>query len=305
MSQINVRNRSFLYSLMLWVMAARIRTLGAAIAPVMLGSAMAYEQGHLSWLAVLAAFFSAIFIQIGTNYANDYFDYIKGADTEDRLGPTRVTQAGLIAPKQVFMAFIMMFFLAGVSGLYLVYLGGWPILLLGVLSILSGILYTGGPFALAYLGLGDIFVLIFFGLVATGGSYYVQTHEINGSVLLAGLGVGLLATAILAVNNLRDRLTDTSSGKKTLAVRFGARACQFEYLLCWMGAAAIPILIYLFLPEKHVLSLWASACILPAIPTIKQVLSLDADPALNPILGKTGAYLFVYSLLFSLGWVLA
>lgn len=291
--------------LRLWVLAARLRTLGAAVAPVVLGTALAYKTGARAWLAALAALLGAILIQVGTNYANDYFDFVKGADTAERLGPTRVTQAGLIQPEQVFKAFLLTFALAALPGLYLVYQGGWPILVLGLLSILSGILYTGGPFALAYLGLGDLFVLIFFGLVATGGTYYVQVHSLNTGVLVAALGPGLLATAILAVNNLRDHRTDALSGKKTLAVRFGARFCQLEYLFCWLGACLLPLGLFVFGAEKHPLSLLAMGALLPAWPAIRTVMSLDADPALNPILGKTGQLLLLYTLLFSLGWLLS
>lgn len=284
-------------------MASRPRTLGAAIAPVMVGSAMAFATGSRAWLAMLACLIGAILIQIGTNFANDYFDFIKGADTHERVGPTRVTQAGLIPPARVKFAFLLCFGLVALPGLYLSWIGGWPVFLFGALSVGSGLLYTAGPFALAYLGLGDIFVLIFFGGVATCGTYYVQTHSLNPEIVLASLGPGLLSTAILVVNNLRDRRTDALSNKKTLAVRFGANFVRAEYLICVMGASLTPLCIYLLTDTQKIGSLSACAVLLLAIPAIRKVLSMESDPRLNPVLGETGKLLLIYSLLFSLGWV--
>lgn len=288
-----------------WLLAARLRTLGAALAPVLIGSALAFGDGYRSWLAALAAALGATLIQIGTNFANDYFDFLKGADTSERIGPTRVTQAGLVSPKQVRNAFLLTFALSALPGLYLIYCGGWPILLIGLLSVASGILYTAGPFALAYLGLGDLFVLIFFGVVATVGTYYVQSASYTQPVLLASMAPGLLSMAILTVNNLRDRLTDAKSNKRTLAVRFGAGFARWEYLLCWLGASLVPWLIYFLTPQKAPFSLLASGIILLALPAIRTVWRLDSDPALNPILGQTGKLLLIYSLVFSLGWLLS
>jgi len=287
-----------------WLMASRLRTLGAALAPVMIGTAMAFASGARAWPAALAALLCALLLQLGTNYANDYFDFIKGADTAERVGPTRVTQAGLIPPQHVRNAFVLAFALVALPGTYLAWVGGWPIVVLGVLSVLSGILYTGGPFALAYLGLGDLFVLIFFGGVATCATYYTQTGSLGPEVMLASLAPGLLSMAILTVNNLRDRLTDAKSGKKTLAVRFGAGFARAEYLFCWLGAAAVPFAIYFWTPTQRPGACLASFTLLLAWPTIGKVFQLDADPALNPLLGQTGKLLLIYSLLFSLGWVL-
>ncbi|MGV3527038.1 MAG: 1,4-dihydroxy-2-naphthoate polyprenyltransferase [Candidatus Sericytochromatia bacterium] len=288
----------------IWWLAARPRTLGAALAPVLIGTALALGNGHREWLAAFAAALGATLIQIGTNFANDYFDFRKGADTPERVGPMRVTQAGLVSPEAVRNAFVICFALVALPGLYLLYRGGWPIGVVGVLSVLSGILYTGGPFALAYLGLGDLFVLIFFGLVATGGSYYVQAGDLPPQVLLAGLAPGLLSMAILTVNNLRDRLTDVRSHKNTLVVRFGPGFARAEYLFCWLGAAAVPWLIYLGTEAQAPGSLLASAVIVLAIPALRKVFRLDADPALNPVLGETNRLLLIYSLVFSLGWLL-
>ncbi len=292
------------HSLKLWLLAARPKTLGAAVAPVIVGTALAFEHSGIAWWAMLSCLVGSLLLQLGTNFANDYFDFVQGADTESRLGPTRVTQAGLIAPETVRNAFILMFALVAIPGLYLSYVGGWPVFVLGCLSVLSGILYTAGPFALAYLGLGDIFVLIFFGIVATVGTYYVQTLHLNSAIFLAALGPGLFSTAILAVNNLRDRLTDTESNKRTLAVRFGANFARIEYFLCCWIACLMPWVIYYFTPEKHPYSLAASLTFIWCIPTLLRVFRLDADPALNPILGQTGKFLLVYSAVFAIGWVL-
>ncbi|RMF56518.1 MAG: 1,4-dihydroxy-2-naphthoate octaprenyltransferase, partial [Calditrichaeota bacterium] len=195
-----------------WLMASRPRTLGAAIAPVLMGLSMAYADMGLHMPSAIATLICALLIQIGTNFANDYYDFVQGADTGERLGPTRATQAGLVTPQAMKKAFIMVFSVAFLIGLYLIWRGGWPIFLIGVLSILFGILYTGGPYPLGYNGLADIFVLIFFGPVAVGGTYYLQTLQINGLVLIAGLAPGLISTALLTVNNLRDVITDRQAG---------------------------------------------------------------------------------------------
>lgn len=288
----------------IWLLASRPRTLGAAIAPVLIGSALAWSTGARAWLPMLACLLGATLIQIGTNFANDYFDFVKGADTAARVGPTRVTQAGLLAPSTVKWAFILTFAAVAIPGLYLAWVGGWPVLLFGVLSVMSGILYTGGPFPLGYLGLGDLFVLIFFGFVATTGTYYVQTLAVSPEILWASLGPGLISTAILVVNNLRDRVTDAASGKRTLAVRFGAGFVRAEYVLCWLGATLAPLLIYLFTPSQKPFSLLASLTLLLALPAIRKVLVWDADPRLNPVLGETGKLLLVYSAVFAVGWLL-
>lgn len=286
-------------------MAARLRTLGAALAPVVIGTAMAFHDGHLHVWAALAALLGATLIQIGTNFANDYFDFLKGTDNAKRLGPTRVTQAGLVSPNAIRNAFVLTFALSGLPGLYLVYRGGWPILVLGLLSVLSGIWYTAGPYALAYIGLGDLFVLIFFGLVATAGTYYVQAGEVTNTVLIAALAPGFLSTAILTVNNLRDRLTDAQSHKRTLAVRFGAQFARYEYLTCWLGASLVPVLLFVISDFKRPLLLLPSLVIVLAIPAIRTVWRLDADPALNPILGETSKLLMIYGFLFSLAYISA
>jgi 1,4-dihydroxy-2-naphthoate octaprenyltransferase len=246
---------------------------------------------------------AALLIQIGTNLANDYFDFKKGADTEQRLGPTRVTQAGLVKPGEIKSAIFLVFGLAVLCCIGLIIRGGWPIAVLAVLSILSGIFYTAGPRPLGYLGLGEIFVFIFFGLVAVGGTYYVQSFEINPAVILAGAGPGFLSSAILAVNNLRDIETDRASGKRTLAVRFGKGFAQMEYTSLIALASLMPVGIY-FLTLDNTLTLAAAGILLPALPAIHAVYTYTDGRKLNNILAYTGLLLLLYSAWFAIGWVL-
>jgi 1,4-dihydroxy-2-naphthoate octaprenyltransferase len=287
----------------IWWMAARPRTLGAALAPVWIGTALAAATGRWDPLALFAALIGALLIQIGTNFANDYFDFRKGTDHAGRIGPTRATQAGLVSPQAMRNAFLLTLALSGLPGLYLIWRGGWPILVLGIASVISAVIYTGGPFALAYLGLGDLFVVLFFGLGATCGTYWVHTGQLNTTVILAALAPGLLATAILVVNNLRDRKTDAGSGKNTLVVRFGPQFARAEYLLCLLAGLLMPLLLYGLKPQ-HPWSLLACGVVLPALPVLRKVFTLDADPRLNPVLGQTNQLLLLYSLIFSVGWLL-
>jgi len=286
----------------IWLSAARPRTLWAAIAPVIIGTAMAFSDGKPHLLSALLALFSAMLIQIGTNFANDYFDFIHGVDTRDRLGPTRATGAGLVKPNQMKWAFILTFTLAFLLGLYLIYRGGWPILVIGILSILCGVLYTSGPYPLSYNGLGDIFVLIFFGPVAVGGTYYLQALDITLPVILAGLSPGLISTALLTVNNLRDIYTDRKTGKKTLAVRFGEFFSRMEYLVAMLIACLMPVLLIVIKPG-HPYAIAAISVFLFALPSIRAVLFQDIDTRLNLVLARTGRLLLLYSLIFSLGWI--
>jgi 1,4-dihydroxy-2-naphthoate octaprenyltransferase len=286
----------------IWLDAARPRTLWAAIAPVIIGTAMAFSDGKLHIPSALLTLFSAMLIQIGTNFANDYFDFVHGVDTHDRLGPTRATGAGLVTPGQMRAAFIITFTLAFLLGLYLIYRGGWPIFIIGILSILCGILYTSGPYPLSYNGLGDIFVLIFFGPVAVGGTYYLQALNITLPVVLAGLSPGLISTALLTVNNLRDIATDRQAGKKTLAVRFGEFFSRMEYMVAMLVATFIPLLLILIKPG-HTFAVGAISVFLFALPSIRAVLFQDIDARLNAVLAKTGKLLLLYSLIFYLGWI--
>jgi len=289
-------------SFKIWIMAFRPKTLTAAISPVLIGTAMAFGDGVHHFSAAFVCLFAALMIQIGTNLANDYFDFKKGADTDGRIGPTRVTQAGLIKPRHIIIGIIAAFGLSALACIWLVDRGGIPMAIIGVLGILSGIFYTAGPKPLGYLGLGEVFVFIFFGPVAVAGTYYVQSFELNYAVILAGIAPGLLSVAILAVNNYRDIESDSKSGKKTLAVRFGRSFAQIEYLAAILIAALIPVIIYSLIHD-HLAILWASTISLMAIPAFQTVIQTTSGPALNKTLAYTGKLLLIYSILFSIGWV--
>lgn len=287
----------------IWFEALRPKTLPAAAAPVLMGCAMAFSDGFFAWDVALATLLSALLIQIGTNFANDYFDFKKGADNEDRLGPTRATQAGLIKPQVMKRAYIFTLLAAFFVGLYLVYIGGWPILAIGLASLLFAVLYTGGPYPLGYNGLGDIFVLIFFGPVAVGGTYYVQALQISESALLAGLAPGLISTAILAINNLRDVDTDRVAGKRTLAVRFGTGFARSEYILALLSAFILPYYL-LWSTGGHVYVIITTFGVIVAFPSVKAVLGGMEGRPLNNVLANTGKTLAIYSILFSIGWII-
>lgn len=286
-----------------WILAARPKTLVASACPVIIATAMAYESQVHHWPSALAALLGAVLIQIGTNFANDYFDFQKGADTPLRLGPIRVTQAGLISPERMKGATVMVFGLASLIGLYLIWRGGWPVFIIGMASILAGILYTGGPHPLGYLGLGDLFVFIFFGPVALIGGYYVQALTITTPVVIASLAPGFLITAILVVNNLRDIDEDRYTGKKTLAVRLGKDFTRAEYLSLIGLASLIPVLLYVRSGE-HPASLLAVLVIVTALPAFKISFTKSDGPSLNRLLAQTGGLLAIYSVLFSIGWLL-
>ncbi|MBI5025048.1 MAG: 1,4-dihydroxy-2-naphthoate polyprenyltransferase [Candidatus Omnitrophica bacterium] len=286
-----------------WLLAIRPKTLPAGVAPVLMGTIMAFGDGIGHVPTALVCLLTALLLQIGTNLANDYYDFKKGADTIDRVGPTRVTQAGLIPPEQVKAAFIGVFALAALASVWLVMRGGWPIAVLAVLAILSGIFYTAGRHPLGYMGLGDLLVFIFLGPVAVAGTYYVQSLELNSAIIFAGVAPGLFSVAILTVNNLRDIDSDRKSGKNTLAVRFGRGFALSEYLFCVLGACVVPVFIYMFI-EDHLLILVSSAISLAAIPTIKTVLTRTEGVALNAALASTARLLLIYSVLFAAGWLL-
>ena len=287
----------------IWFFSARPKTLPAAVAPVLIGAAMAYAAGSMNGLVLGVIFFCALCIQVGTNYANDYFDFVKGTDTVERVGPTRATAAGWVTPPQMLAATIVVFGLSALGGLYLVSVGGWPILLIGLASIACGILYTAGPFPLGYLGLGDIFVLIFFGPVAVAGTYYLLAGRWDINAVIAGLAPGLLSTAILAVNNFRDRHTDRATGKRTLVVRFGDRFGIGEYGAAVVLACFIPILL-VFLSGGHLGALLAAFTLVPSAGLIRAFIRAQDPNTFNQLLARTGQLLVLYSVLFAVGWIL-
>jgi 1,4-dihydroxy-2-naphthoate octaprenyltransferase len=285
-----------------WLLAIRPKTLPASVAPVIIGTAMAIGDGIAHFPTALLCLCASLAIQIGTNLANDYYDFKKGTDTTERIGPIRVTQSGLIKPDIVKLAYIISFCIAGVLSIWLVYRGGWPIAVIGILAVLSGIFYTAGPCPLGYIGLGDLFVFIFFGPVAVGGTYYVQSYEMNMAVVLSGLAPGFLSVAILSINNLRDIASDHKAGKNTLAVRFGRPFAIYECLVSIISASLVPVLIYILI-EDHILILTCVFLSLFAIPTMKTVSAKSDGPSLNGALAHTGRLLIVYSILFSIGWI--
>jgi 1,4-dihydroxy-2-naphthoate octaprenyltransferase len=291
--------------LRIWLMAARPRTLPAAIAPVLVGTAAAVEAvDDLRWGAFAAALIGSIFIQIGTNLANDYSDAKRGADTEDRLGPVRVTSAGLVAPRRVLYATWLAFGVAVVAGVYLATVAGWVILAVGGASIAAGVLYTGGPHPYGYAGLGELFVFLFFGLVAVNGSYYVQVEELDWLPFCLSISVGLLSTAILVVNNIRDIDTDRRAGKRTLAVRLGRERTRRLYAALVAGA-------FLLLPISLLIAdgpAWALLALLAAPLALRPFLAVAErtdGPSLNAALAGTGAVLAAFSVLLSAGLLVA
>jgi 1,4-dihydroxy-2-naphthoate polyprenyltransferase len=290
----------------IWLMAARPRTLPAAIAPVLVGTAAAVEWvGELPRVgAFLAALAGSILIQIGTNLANDYSDAKRGADTADRLGPVRVTSAGLVAPQRVLTATWIAFGAAVACGVYLTVVAGPVILLIGAVSIAAGVLYTGGPRPYGYAGFGEFFVFLFFGLVAVNGSYYVQLERLDALPLGLSISVGFLATAILVVNNVRDIETDRRAGKMTLAVRTGRHNAVVLYRLLVLGAFAV-LPISLVGTEASLLPLIGLLSLPLAIAPLRTMSNRHDGPALNAALAHTGALLGAFSLLVSLGMLLA
>ncbi len=300
-----------------WLAAARPQTLPAAAAPIVVGGGLAWADGVFAVVPLLAAFVGAALIQVGTNFANDYYDALQGADTEAREGFTRVTQSGIIAPERVKQAMYLTFAAAIVVGSYLVYIGGLPILIVGLVSVASGIAYTGGPYPLGYHGLGDLFVFVFFGIIAVMGTYYVQAAAVlaaplsmtippgtvTSTAFLASLPVAAISTNILVVNNIRDRKEDATTGKRTLAVRFGYRVSRLEYTGLFGLAYLVPL--WFWLADG-----WSPTVLLPlltvpvAVMVTQTVWTDTSGAALNPALETTGKLLAAYSLLFGVGLAL-
>ncbi len=286
-------------SLAVWISATRPRTLPAALAPVLVGSAFAWRDHALIWPAALACLGFALLIQIGTNFANDYFDFIKGADTAERVGPRRAVASGLVSPGTMKLATIVVFAVAFAVGLTLLNYGGWPLLIIGVASILCGIAYTGGPYPLGYNGLGDIFVFIFFGLVAVGATYFVQAGTVTFDVFLAACAIGLLSTNILLVNNYRDVETDAKAGKRTLVVRFGRRFARIQFGVSLAVAFTIPV--HLLLRGYSALVLLPLAILPLAVRHMARLGAARTPAELIALLGDTGKLLALYAILMAAG----
>ena len=283
----------------IWFGAARPRTLPAAVAPVLVGSALAWHDGRFQAGAAALCLGFSLLVQIGTNFANDYYDFIRGADTAARVGPRRAVAAGLISPASMFRAMVAVFVAAFVVGLGLVAWGGPWLIAVGAASILCGVAYTGGPFPLAYHGLGDVFVFLFFGLVAVGGTYFVQAGRLTAGAVLAGVPIGLLAANILVVNNYRDAETDAVAGKRTLVVRWGRRAARVQFGCSLLLAGAMPCV---FLARGH-----HAACLLPlallplAWSHVRRLRQSKSPSELIALLGDTGKLLALYAGMFAVG----
>jgi 1,4-dihydroxy-2-naphthoate octaprenyltransferase len=286
-----------------WILAIRLRTLPAAVAPVLVGTALAIADEKFALWPVIAAITVSLLLQVSVNLANDYFDFHSGIDTEDRRGPPRVSQSGLIPPARVRKGFSVTLCAASAVGLYLVSVGGWPVLVIGLVSILATLAYSGGPYPMASHGLGELLVFLFFGFVAVCGTYYVQALNLTTRVVWMAVPVGLLITAILVVNNLRDIPTDRKTGKNTLAVILGARAARIEYVSLLAGAYAIPVFLWLF----SLISGWVMLPLIsiPMAMPIIRIIYLSEGPALNRALAMTANLSLVFSLLLSMGLTLS
>lgn len=289
--------------LRIWILAIRPKTLPAAAASVIVGTALAWYDGLFSAGPALAALGVALLLQIGSNLANDVYDDERGADTEDRLGPLRVTQSGLLTRTQVKTGMKVVFLLALTLGFYLTWVRGWMVLVIGVVAIVAAVAYTGGPWPLGYHGLGEVFVFLFFGVTAVVGTYWVQAGATTASAWLMSVPVGLLITAIIVVNNLRDVEQDRVAGKRTVAVRIGVRATRAEYALCVAGAyMCVTLGVVLQLLPAYALLSWLSA---PLAVVTWQIVATQAGTPLNRALALTGQTALLFSVFFALGMLLA
>jgi 1,4-dihydroxy-2-naphthoate octaprenyltransferase len=288
----------------IWLMAARPRTLPAAVAPVLVGTSLAGFAHVFHPLRFIAALIGAVFIQVGTNLSNDYSDARRGADTEDRLGPVRVTAGGLVPPKRVLVATYVSFGIAVLAGVYLIAVAGWQLLIVGAASILAGVLYTGGPRPYGYEGLGEVFVFLFFGIVAVVGSFFVQIKHLHWEAFALAVPVGLLAAAILLVNNIRDIDTDQRAAKRTLAVRLGRERTRALYATMVYGAYLLAPITWLFGPLKAwVLLPWLTLPL--AAPIVRTVRNHVDGPSLNAALARTGMLQLAFCTLLSAGLLLS
>ena len=286
----------------IWMMAARPKTLPAAASPVIVGAAIAWHNGAFQLMPALAALLAALLLQIGANLANDVFDFFRGVDTAQRLGPQRVTQSGLLRPAQVMAGMGVVFGLAALLGIYLIWKAGWAVLGIGLASILAALAYSGGPLPFGYFGLGDLAVFLFFGPVAVCGTYFIQAGTVSREAAAASIPMGLLTTAILVVNNLRDIATDRATGKRTLAVRLGEAGSRWEYAVCLVLAYLAPLaMAAVKIGPWWGLLAWVS---IPAGLRVWRMVSTTTGRGLNQALAGTGQLELLYGLMFGLGWVI-
>ncbi len=283
-----------------WLLAARVPTLPAAVVPVVVGTSVAGREGFFQPLTFVLTLFAAVWIQVGSNLANDFFDFVRGADTPDRVGPLRVTQAGVLSPAEVRRGTVASLGLALAAGLYLTYVGGWVVFLIGLLCIAAAVLYTGGPWPLAYHGLGDLFAFVFFGLIAVSGTYYLQAGTLSPLAVAASVPVGLLVTAILVVNNLRDIEADRRASKRTLAVRIGDPATRLQYAALVVGAYLAPLGLWLSGQPGPVF--WLPLLSFPlAFKLLQQIRAGAEGKALNEVLKGTARLELFFGLLLAAG----
>ncbi len=285
-----------------WFLAIRPKTLTASLAPVLAGSALAFRDGKFHFLPAIAALAGALLLQIGSNVANDLFDYLKGIDSDERQGPVRAAQAGLLSVRELKSGLYVIFGFALLAGIYLSCIGGWPIMLIGIMAIISAIAYTAGPYPLGYHGWGDLFVLAFFGFAATMGTYYVQTNTIGLVPFIVSFSIGLLIVNILVVNNYRDFDSDYAKGKRTLAVIIGKKWTKFEYIANFV--IAFMLVGMLIASGKLTIICLIVFLLVPRAIKLTKELNQNTGPFLNQVLAKTGMFAFVFSLLLSIGILL-
>ena len=282
-----------------WLLAMRPKTLAASVAPVVIGLVLASSYVSIFNIYAYITLLCAILIQIGTNLANDYYDFKKGTDTKQRKGPTRMAQAGYIKPIQLKKVAITVFSFAFIFGLILVYQGGLPILIIGIISIICGFWYTAGPIALAYIGLGDLFAFLFFGPIAVGGTYYIQTLTLHSNVIVIGVGIGLLATALISVNNIRDIEEDKQNNKNTLIVRFGTTFGKIEYISCLLLSSYI---LFTCIPYSNTLLFALIPYNLLIIHNSYKLVTKTGE-ILNKVLAQTGILIISYAIILSIVFI--
>jgi len=286
----------------LWIQASRPWTLGVGWSPILMGIIIAHTEGGIHWMSALAALLGGTLIQIGTNLANDYFDFKKGGDSANRIGPQRVTQAGLIPPSTVRNAFILCFGLAFLIGIYLVYRGGWPIVTVGLVALLLGVIYTGGPFPLAYHGLAELPAFLFFGPIASATTTYVQTGSWSPASIIAGCAAGFFSVSLLAINNLRDYEEDRLAGKQTLIALFGRQFGILEYSLCLGLATLTPLILPLLHPDRMMITM-TSLTFLMALQPIRTTAGYKEGKELLAVLKMTAKLQAVFTAVFCIAWL--